>query len=91
MIKFVRTFKVEFPVWVDGQPTEEKETRIKALFVREVSAFNGLKTIKQWGSMVLDREVTQEEVDKTDTEKDWSHELRFVPKEGSTYYDVRGL
>ena len=91
MIKFVKTFKVEFPVWVDGQPTEEKETRIKALFVREVSVFNGLKTAYQYGSMVLDSEVAQEEADKADPNRDWSDELEFVPVEGSNFYKVRGL
>ena len=92
MIKFKKTFKVEFPVWVDGQPTAEKETRIKALFVREVSALNGLANRKQFGSLVLNKEVTEEAaIKELDSDKDWSKELEFVPVEGSDFYKVRLL
>ena len=92
MIKFVKTFKVEFPVWVDGQPTAEKETRIKALFVKEVLALNGLVSRKQYGSLVLNREVTEEDAAKgLKPDTDYSSELAFEAVPGSDFYKVRAL
>ena len=91
MIKFVKTFKVEFPVWVDGKPTAQKETRIKALFVKEYNIVGGLAGTPRFGSLVLKREVTEEQANAIDPDKDWSDELEFVPVEGSKFYKVRGL
>ena len=91
MIKFVKTFKVEFPVWVNGERTSEKETRIKALFVKESDLLNGLAGTPKFGSLVLKREVTEEQANAIDPDRDWSDELEFVPVEGSKFYNVRGL
>jgi hypothetical protein len=58
-IKFVKTFECQVPVWVDGIKTDEKETRIKALFVRESTAIGGLVVNKQFGSLFLTNTATQ--------------------------------
>lgn len=60
MLTFVKTFKVEFPVWIDGVRTDEKETRIKLLF-REETEFRGQRVVR-YGSAVIMKDWTEEMV-----------------------------
>lgn len=86
-LNFVRTFTVEFPVWVDGKPTDEKETRIKLLFV-ERTEYNGLPRTT-YGSAVINKDWDEQrihEVYKTDV--DYSADLKMVAVEGSEFTKV---
>ena len=89
-MKFVRTFTVQFPVWdEDGNRTDEKVERVKALFKEEVQLLNGNATKVKYGSYVLNEGVDAEEVAKDLADHDWSEELYMEPIEGSTFYKVR--
>jgi len=86
-LHFVRTFTVEFPIWVDGKPTDEKETRIKLLFV-ERTEFNGLPRAT-YGSAVINKDWDEQkihEVYKTDV--DYAADLKMVAVEGSEFTKV---
>lgn len=87
MIKFVKTFVVNFPVWVDGVKTDATEPRIKVLFV-EVREFNGLRK-PVYGSAVTMPTLSQAEVDAMwDTETDYSQHLKMLDVEGSDFGKV---
>lgn len=87
MIKYVKTFEVQFPVWVDGVKTDATETRVKVLFYEE-SEFNGLYR-RVYGSAVTKPGSTQAEVDAMwDADTDYSKHLKFLPVEGSDFCKV---
>lgn len=87
MIKFVKSFEVQFPVWVDGVKTDATETRVKVLFYEE-SEFNGLYR-RTYGSAVTNKDLTREQVDAMwDADTDYSKHLKFVPVEGSDFCKV---
>lgn len=88
-VKFIKTFVCQVPVYIDGVKTEDKEPRVKAMFVREVTTLGGLSTTKQYGSMFLNREVTEEQAHEVlSTESDYVAELKFIDVEGSDFYKV---
>lgn len=89
MLKFVKVFKVEVPVWENGVRTEEKETRLKAMFqqARVLNGAVGGKTMT--GSMFISRDWTEEMFLKHwDTTTDYSEVLAMEPIEGSDFYKV---
>lgn len=87
MIKFVKTFVVNFPVWVDGVKTDATEPRIKVLF-KEDRTFNGLPKVV-YGSAVTLATLSQAEVDAMwDTETDYSQHLKMLDVEGSDFGKV---
>lgn len=86
-LTFVKTFKVTFPVWVDGIKTDETEERIKLLF-REDSEYKGLKRTR-WGSAVIQKDWTEETVaENYSIDEDLSKYLKMVDVEGSDYCKV---
>ena len=86
-MKFVKTFVVNFPVWVDGVKTDATEPRIKVLF-KEDRTFNGLPKVV-YGSAVTMPTLTKAEVDAMwDTETDYSKHLKMVDVEGSDFGKV---
>lgn len=88
MLKFVKVFKVEVPVWENGVRTEEKETRLKAMFM-ENKSFNGLQVRGKIGSMFIERDWTEEMfLEHWNTESDYSKVLAMEPIEGSDFYKV---
>ena len=87
MIKFVKTFVVNFPVWVDGTKTDATEPRIKVLF-KEEREFNGLRKVV-YGSAVTLATLNQAEVDAMwDTETDYAEHLKMLDVEGSDFGKV---
>lgn len=78
---------VECPVWVDDQPTDEKEPRVLVVF-RNVKSLNGLEVGgAQFGSLFLHRDVTLEEAEAAlPTDADYSKQVKFVEKEGSDFF-----
>jgi hypothetical protein len=86
-LTFIKTFKVTFPVWVDGVKTEETEQRIKLLF-REDSTFKGLnRTV--FGSAVIAKDWTEEDVHANySVDEDLSDVLMMLPVEGSEFCKV---
>ena len=87
MLQFVKTFKVEFPVWIDGVKTDAKETRIKLLF-KQTDTFKGI-TRTTVGSAVIQKDWTEEDVlDNYNTEEDLSDVLMMLPVEGSDFCKV---
>lgn len=75
-------------VWENGVMTDVKEPRTLAVFVREVSAMGGLKTVVQFGSLILDRGVTVEQATAALNKADYSDEIEFVAKPDSDFYKV---
>lgn len=87
MIKFVKTFVVNFPVWVDGVKTDATEPRIKVLF-KEDRTFNGLPKVV-YGSAVTLATLSQAEVEAMwDAETDYSQHLKMLDVEGSDFGKV---
>jgi hypothetical protein len=87
MIKFVKTFVVNFPVWVDGVKTDATEPRIKVLF-KEDRTFNGLPKLV-YGSAVTLATLSQAEVEAMwDTETDYAQHLKMLDVEGSDFGKV---
>jgi hypothetical protein len=87
MMKFVKTFVVNFPVWVDGVKTDATEPRIKVLF-KEEREFNGLRKVV-YGSAVTLATLSQAEVDAMwDTETDYAQHLKMLDVEGSDFGKV---
>lgn len=87
MFKFVKSFEVKFPVWVDGVKTDATETRVKVLFYEE-SEFNGLYR-RVYGSAVTRPGSTTEEVNKMwDPEMDYSEHLKMVAVADSDFCKV---
>lgn len=87
MIKYVKVFKVEWRVWVDGVQTDELETRYKVMF-KEDRTFNGLPCVK-FGSAVTQRGLTPEEIEAMwDADTDYSEHLKMVDVEGSDFGKV---
>ncbi len=87
MVKYVKTFEVQFPVWVNGVKTDATETRVKVLFYEE-SEFNGLYR-RVYGSAVTKPGATQAEVDAMwDVDTDYAQHLKFLPVEGSDFCKV---
>lgn len=88
MLKFVKVFEIEVPVWVDGVRTDDKETRLKAMFM-ENKSFNGLQVRGKVGSMFIQKEWTEKKfLEHWSTEKDYSKVLGMEPIEGSDFYKV---
>ena len=76
MLKFVKTFKVTYHIWVDGIKTEDTEERIK-LFFREDKIFRGLPQTT-FGSAVVQRDWTEEDIAANyNTEEDLSAYLKM--------------
>ena len=57
-----KIMEIDRIVWVDNQPTNETEKRTLVCFVRETD-FAGIKTVKQFGSLILNRGVTVEQAE----------------------------
>jgi hypothetical protein len=65
MMTIHKIIEIQVPVWVDNAPTGDKETRTMVCFKRTAD-FTGadgvvLKTITQFGSMILNEGVTVEQ------------------------------
>lgn len=80
--------EIERHVWENNVMTDVKEPRTLAVFVREVTAMGGLKTVVQFGSLILDRGVTVEQATKALNKEDYSDEIEFVAKPDSNFYNV---
>ena len=80
--------EIERHIWENNVMTDVKEPRTLAVFVREVTAMGGLKTVVQFGSLILDRGVTVEQATKALNKEDYSDEIEFVAKPDSNFYNV---
>ena len=76
----------EVPVWENDVMTDVKEPRTLVVFVRETTALGGLKTIAQFGSLLLNQGVTVEQATNSLTKEDYSDEVDFVPKPDSKFF-----
>lgn len=93
-MKTVQVHKImecQVPVWENDQPTDIKEPRTLVVFKRETSALGGLKTVVQFGSLLLNSGVTVEQATNSLTKDDYSAEVEFVAVPDSQFYKVRLL
>jgi hypothetical protein len=55
--------------------------RVLVCFKRETNSFLGLKTSHQFGTMVLDEGITEEQArEAIDTDADYSDQIEFIPQ-----------
>ena len=57
MMTIHKIIEIQVPVWVDNAPTGNKETRTMIVFKRTAD-FAGIKTITEFGSMILNQGIT---------------------------------
>ena len=57
MMTIHKILEIQVPVWVDNAPTGDKETRTMVCFKRTAD-FAGIKTITEFGSMILNEGIT---------------------------------
>lgn len=87
MLRFYKAVAVEMPIWVDGQRTNDKESRITLLFVEEKSN-RGINHL-QWGSALADKALTMEEVlEMYDVAEDLTGEFKMIEKKDSEFMRV---
>jgi hypothetical protein len=60
MMTIHKIIEITVPVWVDNAPTGDKETRTMVCFKRTAD-FAGIKTITEFGSMILNEGITVEQ------------------------------
>jgi hypothetical protein len=90
-LKFYKAIEVQLPIWVNGEATDEKETRISVILRQETSALGGFLQVKN-GSFIAMRGYTVEQVnaDFADTD-DLSAEFALEDREGSDFAKVVAL
>lgn len=92
-VRFIKTFEVQAPIFdKDGNRTGEVETRIKALFLREKASekLGNLVRRKDFGSMWLEKETTEEEaMELLNVEEDYSEDLEFHGENEEGFFKVR--
>ena len=62
MMTIHKILEIQVPVWVDKTPTGDKETRTMVCFKRTAD-FADVKTINEFGSMILNPGVTVEQAE----------------------------
>jgi hypothetical protein len=90
-VKLHKIMECEVPVWENDVMTDVKEPRTLVVFVRETTALGGLKTVAQFGSLLLDRGVTVEQATTALTKDNYADEVEFVEVPDSKFYKVRLL
>jgi hypothetical protein len=60
MMTIHKIIEITVPIWVDNAPTGDKETRTMVCFKRTAD-FAGIKTITEFGSMILNQGITVEQ------------------------------
>jgi hypothetical protein len=76
--------EIQVPVWVDKTPTGDKETRTMIVFKRTVN-FADVKTITEFGSMILNPGVTVEQAELALAKVNLSV-VKFVKPNESGFY-----
>jgi late competence protein required for DNA uptake (superfamily II DNA/RNA helicase) len=84
MIQLHKIIEIDRLVWVDGQPTDQKEKRIMACFKR-ITNFYDVKETLEFGSMILNRGVTLKQAETALKGADFSN-VKFVEPNELGFY-----
>jgi len=91
-LNFFKAVEVQLPIWENGVPTEETETRVTCMLIESISGRGGFRTTRL-GSFITVRGTTVEQVeaDFPDKTEDLSEEFALEERENHTICKVVAL